>query len=154
MKRLGYKNYEIDSVDAEILTIMAANARISMADLARSLGMSAPSVSERLKRLEENGVIKRFTIEIDPKVIGYPLSVYIRIRPLAGELKKAKEKLNQIPEIVSCDRITGDDCYIAKAVVRSVNHLERIIDKINPYAATNTSLIQSSPVPWRLPELI
>ncbi len=154
MKRLRYKVFDIDKVDSRILTLLADNARMSIADLSRSVEMSAPSVSERLKRLEENGVIQRYTIEIDPTILGYPLSFAIRIRPLAGKLRQVRDLLNQIPEIVACDRITGEDCFIARALVQSPEHLEQVIDQINPHARTNSSLIQSSPVPNRLPPLM
>jgi Lrp/AsnC family leucine-responsive transcriptional regulator len=133
--------------------MLETDARMSIADLARALGMSSPSVSERLRRLEEAGVIRRFSVEIDPAALGFPLGAYIRVRPLPGELQKVASLLAEIPEIVECDRITGDDCFVARAYFRSVDHLERVIDKIMPHAQTNTSIIQSSPVAHRLPPL-
>lgn len=143
----------MDGTDARLLRALEADARTSIADLARTLGMSAPSVSERVKRLEEAGVIRRFTVEIDPASIGYALAAYIRIRPMPGQLQKVASLLGEIPEITECDRVTGDDCFVAKACVRSVDDLERIIDRIIPFAQTNTSLVQSSPVARRLPAL-
>ncbi|MES1023453.1 Lrp/AsnC family transcriptional regulator [Gloeocapsa sp. BRSZ] len=144
---------KLDSIDVQLLHLLKVDARTSIADLARSLNMSAPSVSERLRRLEESGVVKDFTIEIEPKIIGYPLAFYIRIRPLPGQLSKAVSLITEIEEIVECDRITGDDCFIAKVYVKSADDLERIIDQLIPYAQTNTSMIQSSPVKRRLPRL-
>jgi len=151
MKRLSIKR--IDRVDARILKLLEADGRMSVADLARDLGMSSPSVSERMRRLEEAGVIKKYTLEIDPAALGYSLQVYIRVRPVAGQLQKVVSLLAEIPEIVECHRITGDDCFIAKACLRSVDRLEGLIDQIIPYAQTNTSIIQSTPVPSRLPPL-
>lgn len=116
-------------------------------------GCSAPSVSERVKRLEEAGVIRRFTIEIEPSAVGYALAAYIRVRPMPGQLQKIAALLGEIPEVTECDRVTGDDCFIVKACVRSVDDLERVIDRIIPFAQTNTSLVQSSPVARRLPAL-
>ena len=115
--------------------------------------MSAPSVSERLKRLKESGVIERFTVEFDPTLIGYELAFYIRVSPLPGQLSKVVYVLQEIEEIVECDRITGDDCFIAKAYVRSAQEIEEVINRLIPYAKTNTSLVQSSPVSRRLPPL-
>jgi Lrp/AsnC family leucine-responsive transcriptional regulator len=106
-----------------------------------------------MKRLQEAGVIRRVTIEVDPAALGYPLSALIRIRPTAGQLRRVTELIAAIPEIVECDRITGEDCFIARACIRSVAELERLIDRIIPYAQTNTSIIQSSPVQRRLPPL-
>ena len=86
-------------------------------------------------------------------MLGYALSFYIRIRPLSGQLAKVVAMIQAIAAIVECDRVTGDDCFIAKVHVRSTDELERIIDQLMPYAQTNTSLIQSSPVQRRLPPL-
>jgi Lrp/AsnC family leucine-responsive transcriptional regulator len=153
MKRLRYRDQDIDAVDARLLRRLEGDGRTSIADLARALGMAAPSVAERLKRLEEAGVIRRFTVEIDPAALGYGLAAYIRIRPTTGQTGAVAKLLTELPEIVECDRITGDDCFIARAHVRSVEALERLIDRIVPYAQTNTSIIQSSPVRRRLPPL-
>jgi len=151
MKRLRYKNGITDEIDARILDALIDNARISLADLARTVGLSSPSVSERVKRLEESGVIGGYTVTIDPAALGYPLSAWLRIRPIPGQLRKVADILRGLPEVVECDRITGEDCFIARAHVRSVEDLEALIDEIIPFAMTNTSIIQSSPVPRRLP---
>jgi len=153
MKRLRYRDQALDAVDARLLRRLETDGRTSIADLARALGMAAPSVAERLKRLEEAGVIRRFTVEIDPAALGYALAAYIRIRPTSGQVAAIAKLLMELPEIVECDRITGDDCFIARAHVRSVEALERLIDRIVPFAQTNTSIIQSSPVKRRLPPL-
>ena len=153
MTRLRFKHVGIDAIDAQLLRLLDADSRTSTAELARALAMSAPSVAERLKRLAEVGVIRRFTVEINPAALGYTLAVYIRIRPTAGQLNKVAELVAGLPEIVACDRITGDDCFFARAYVRSVDDLERLIDRLTPFAQTNTSIIQSSPIVRRLPPL-
>jgi Lrp/AsnC family leucine-responsive transcriptional regulator len=151
MKRLRNENPDLDTVDLRILRILADDARTSVAEIARSVGMSAPSVSERIRRLQENGTIQAYTIRIDPAAFGLPLSVWLRIRPVPGQLAKVTEILQTIGEIVSCDRVTGEDCFIARAQVASVGDLELVIDRIIPYAMTNTAIIQSTPVAPRLP---
>lgn len=133
---------KLDSVDVQLLYSLETNARISIADLARSLNMSAPSVSERLRRLEESGVIQGFTVKVDPKLLGYSLAFYIRIRPIPGKLSKVVSLIAEIEEIVECERITGDDCFIAKVYLRSTEELERIINRLIPYSQTNTSMIE------------
>lgn len=153
MKRLRYENGEIDRTDTKLLDALVADARISIAELARLVGLSPPSVSERIKRLEEARVIEGYTVKIDPKALGLPLAAWLRIRPIPGQLHKVTEILQGLPNIVECDRITGEDCFIARAHIRSVEDLERLIDKINPYAMTNTSIVQSSPVERRLPPI-
>ena len=153
MKRLRYENDELDTTDVRILKALIHDARISIAELARTVGLSPPSVSERIKRLEEAGVIEGYTLRINPKALGLPLAAWLRIRPIPGQLHKVAEVLRKLPEIVECDRITGEDCFIARADVRSVDDLEKLIDQIMPYAMTNTSIIQSSPVKRRLPPI-
>ncbi len=154
MKRLRYENGELDATDARILEALIEDARISIAELARSVGLSPPSVSERIKRLEEAGVIEGYTLRINPKALGLPLAAWLRIRPIPGQLHKVAEILRELPEIVECDRITGEDCFVARAHVRSVEDLEKLIDQVIPYAMTNTSIIQSSPVKRRLPRIL
>lgn len=154
MKRLRYENGDLDATDARILGALVKDARISIADLARSVDLSPPSVSERIKRLEEAGVIEGYTLTINPKALGLPIAAWLRIRPIPGQLQKVADILRGLPEIVECDRITGEDCFIARAHVQSVDDLEKLIDQIIPHAMTNTSIIQSSPVKRRLPPIL
>jgi Lrp/AsnC family leucine-responsive transcriptional regulator len=151
MDRLRYENGPLDPLDATLLRLLARDARTSIADLARVVGMSSPSVSERVKRLEEAGIIKGYEAVIDPKALGLPIAAWLRIRPIPGQLAKVAEILGGLGAIVECDRITGEDCFIAKAHIAAIEDLERLIDAIIPYAMTNTSIIQSSPVKRRLP---
>jgi len=153
MKFLRYENGGIDRIDAVLLNELAVNARVSNAELARLVGLSAPSVSERIKRLEESGVIEGYAAKISPVALGLPLAAWIRIKPIPGRLGKVTEVLQELPEIVVCDRITGEDCLLARAHVKSVQDLERLIDRVLPYATTNSSIIQSSPVEERLPSI-
>jgi Lrp/AsnC family leucine-responsive transcriptional regulator len=153
MKRLRYENGAIDGIDAKLLNILADNARTSIADLARLVRLSAPTVAERMKRLEEAGVIESYTLTINPRALGLPIAAWLRIRPLPGQLPKVADILRDLREVVECDRITGEDCFIARAHVTSVEALEKLIDQIIPYATTNTSIIQSSPVRRRLPPI-
>ena len=153
MKRLRYENGALDAIDARILNALMKDARSSIAELARVVGLSAPSVSERITRLEEAGVIEGYTLVISPKALGLPIAAWLRIRPIPGQLQKVAEILQGLPEIVECDRITGEDCFIARAHIRSIEDLEGLIDQIIPYAMTNTSIIQSSPVRRRMPPI-
>lgn len=142
----------LDAADHQILGALTDNARISMADLARSLGMSAQSAADRMRRLEDLGVIAGFTATLDREVLGLAVGAYIRIRPAMGELQRVASLLADVREIVECDRITGDDCFIAKVFVARIEDLERVIDRLIPFAQTNTSIIQSSPVKRRAPK--
>lgn len=122
---------------------------MSLAELGRRVGLSSPAVAERVQRLEQDGVITGYRAEVDPEALGYPLAVVIRIRPAPRELRKVAALAIDTPEIVECLRITGEDCYIMRAYVRSVGHLEEVIDRFTPYGQTTTSIVQSSPVARR-----
>ncbi len=153
LNRLRYETARLDATDLRILEALIHDARVSIADLARSVGLSPPSVSERMRRLEEAGVIEGYTLTINPKALGLPIAAWLRIRPMPGQLHKVADILRAMPEIVECDRITGEDCFIARAHIETVGDLEKLIDQVIPYAMTNTSIIQSSPVKRRLPPI-
>jgi Lrp/AsnC family leucine-responsive transcriptional regulator len=154
MKRLRYQDGSLDPTDRSLLEALGADARISIAELARLVGLSPPSVSERIRRLEEAGIIEGYTLMISPKALGRPIAAWLRIKPVPGQLRKVAALLQDLPDIVECDRITGEDCFMARAHVGSVDELERLIDQIIPLATTNTAIIQSSPVKRRLPPLL
>jgi Lrp/AsnC family leucine-responsive transcriptional regulator len=122
---------------------------VSLAELGRRVGLSSPAVADRLARLEENGVIRGYHAELDPRALGYALSVVIRIRPAPRELRKVADVARETPEIVQCDRVTGEDCYVMRAHVRDVEHLEEVIDRFTVFGQTTTSVMQTSPVPLR-----
>lgn len=143
----------MDDIDRALLTLLAANARMPLKDLAERVGLSSPSVSERLKRLEERGVIRAFTAELDPLRLGYTLQAIVRIRPLPGRLHMVQSLIEQIPEITECDKVTGDDCFIARLMLRDISHLDRILDSIADKAETSTSIVKAQPVLRRLPPL-
>lgn len=151
LKRLRNENTDLDPADLKILRLLEKDARTSTAELARSVGLSAPSVAERIKRLQESGVIEAYTVRINPAALGMKLSAWLRIRPVPGQLAVVAEIIRNLPEIAQCDRVTGEDCFIALAHVGSVAELERVIDRIIPHAMTNTAIIQSSPVVPRSP---
>jgi Lrp/AsnC family transcriptional regulator, leucine-responsive regulatory protein len=139
----------LDTTDINLLQELEIDARLSLAELGRRVGLSPPAVADRLERLEESGVISAYRAEIDPRALGYELAVVLRIRPAPRELKKVAELAQRTPEIVECHRITGDDCYLMKAHVRDVEHMEEVIDRFAIYGQTTTSIVQSSPVPRR-----
>ena len=142
-----------DTVNLRILTELQQNPRLTMSELGRRVGFSAPAVTERVRRLEETDVIRGYRLEINPAALGLPIAAYIRIRPNPGQLPKIIELAQQIPEVVECHRVTGEDCFILKVYLPSLDQLDRILDCFLLHGSTTTSLIQSSPVPLRLPPL-
>jgi Lrp/AsnC family leucine-responsive transcriptional regulator len=151
MKRVRYVDGALDALDAAILQILAADARTPMRELAQKVGLSAPSTTERVRRLEAAGVIEGYTVRVNPAALGLPVGAILRIRPMPGELQRVAAMLVSIPQITTCDRVTGDDCFIAKAQVPTVADLESLINDLLPYASTNTCVIVSTPVTVRMP---
>ena len=145
----------LDGVNAQLLAELRREPRLTMSELGRRVGMSSPAVTERIRRLEEAGVIAGYRLDLDPAALGLPLAAYIRVRPSPGQLARVAELARQIPEIVECHRITGEDCFILKVHLPAMDQLDRLLDRFLLYGTTTTSIIQSSPVPPRplpLPE--
>ena len=143
----------VDATNRALLAELQADARLSIAELGRRVGLSSPAVAERLQRLEQTGAIRGYHADVDPRALGYQLTVVIRIRPAPREIVKVADLARRTPEVVECNRITGDDCYVMRAHVRDVEHLEEVIDRFVAYGQTTTSIVQSSPVPRRGLEL-
>jgi Lrp/AsnC family transcriptional regulator, leucine-responsive regulatory protein len=139
----------LDATNLRLLEELQADARLSLAELGRRVSLSSPAVAERLRRLEDEGVITGYRATVDPRALGYTLGVIIRSRPAPRQLAAVAQLARETPEIVECHRITGDDCYVMTAWVRDVTHLEEVIDAFASYGQTTTSIMQSSPVPQR-----
>ena len=139
----------MDRTDTALLAELQADARLSLAELGRRVGLSSPAVADRLRRLESDGVIAAYRTEVTPAALGLTLTSIIRVRPSPRQLAQVAELARAAPEVVECHRITGEDCYFVKAHVRDVQHLEELIDRFTPYGQTTTSIVQSSPVPAR-----
>lgn len=150
---LRFEGVGLDRIDAAILRQLCVDARIPRAELSRRVGLSAPSVADRVRRLEDAGVITGYGARIDPARLGYGLTILIRARPLPGEMNNMIDAIRETPQIVACDRVSGEDCFVARAHVRDVAEMEAVIDRIVPFGATNSSIVQSSPVPERLVDL-
>lgn len=146
----GYRtDGALDETNRRLLRELQADARLSLAELGRRVGMSSPAVAERLQRLEREGVITGYRVEIDPRALGYQLTTVIRVRPAPKLIRQVAEVAQGTPEVVECRRVTGDDCFVMTAHVRSVEHLEEVIDRFATLGQTTTSIAQSSPVPLR-----
>jgi Lrp/AsnC family leucine-responsive transcriptional regulator len=142
-----------DAVNLRILRELQQNPRVTMTELGRRVSLSSPAVTERVRRLEEAGVIRGYFLEIDPAALGLPIAAYIRIRPNSGQLPRVAELARSIPEVVECHRVTGEDCFVLKVYLPNLDQLDRILDRFLMHGTTTTSLIQSSPVPLRPPPL-
>lgn len=143
------QNDLLDAVNLRLLAELRDDPRLPMTALGRRVGMSSPAVTERVRRLEEAGVIQGYRLDLDPAVLGFPLTAFIRVRPNPGQLPRVAELAQAIPEVVECHRITGDDCFIIKIHLPAMGHLDRILDRFLLLGTTTTSIVQSTPVPLR-----
>ncbi len=142
-------NEQLDTINRLLLEELRRDPRLTMAELGRRVGMSSPAVTERVRRLEDAGIIAGYRLDLNPSALGLPLAAYIRLRPDPGQLPKVAELAQRIPEVVECHRITGEDCFILKVHFPAMDQLDRILDRFLAYGTTTTSIIQSSPVPLR-----
>ena len=141
----------IDALDQRILDVLLTDSRISLKQLAEQVGLSSPSVSERLRRLEERGVIRQYTVDLDPAALGYPLQAIVRVRPMPGKLHLVQKLIEDIPQISECGKVTGEDCFIARLYVQSIDQLDQILDRVADHAETNTAIVKAQPVRRRAP---
>lgn len=142
---------ELDETDRRIVKILVDDARISLKELAAQVKLSSPSVAERLRRLEERGAIRAFTVDVDPRALGYELQAIVRIRPLPGKMLAVQKLITEIGEFSECDKVTGEDCFIGRLHLRSIEHLDQILDRIADKAETNTAIVKAQPIKRRLP---
>jgi Lrp/AsnC family leucine-responsive transcriptional regulator len=142
-----------DPRNLALLRHLRADPRIAISALARKVRMSAPAVKERVQRLEEAGVIQGYRLELDPAALGLPVAAIIRIRPMPGQLPKIVRLAQSMPQVTECHRITGEDCFLIKIHLESLDRLDLVLDRLLVFGQTTTSILQSSPVPLRSPPL-
>jgi Lrp/AsnC family leucine-responsive transcriptional regulator len=138
-----------DNRNIELLRLLRDDPRLSTSELARRVGLSAPAARERILRLEESGIIRGYRLELDPAALGYPVAAFVRVRPAPGQLPRLAELARSMPEVVECHRVTGEDCFVLKVHLRSIDELDKVLDQLLAYGQTTTSIIQSTPVPLR-----
>jgi Lrp/AsnC family transcriptional regulator, leucine-responsive regulatory protein len=148
-----YEANLLDAINLRLLKELQGDGRLGMAELGRRIGMSAPAVAERVQRLERAGVIVGYRAELDPRALGFPVAAVVRVRPAPGRLQRIPDLAREVPEVSECYRITGEDCFLMKLHLRSIDDLEDVLDRFTPYGLTTTSIVHSAPVPHRGPPL-
>jgi Lrp/AsnC family leucine-responsive transcriptional regulator len=138
---------ELDAYDLRILDILQQDARTSLAEIGRRIHLSQPSVAERVRRLEEAGVIQGYAARVDPAKLGYSIQAFIRVSK--HQHRPVERWAAEQPEVLQCHTITGDDCAVLRVVARDVRHLESLIVRLNDYGKTSTSIVLSSSIDGR-----
>ncbi|MBD0743954.1 MULTISPECIES: Lrp/AsnC family transcriptional regulator [unclassified Streptomyces] len=141
--------YSPDATDWRILDALQQDGRASFAELARTVAMSPSAVTERVRRLEEAGVISGYTAVVDQERLGRSILAFVRLRYPNGNYKPFHDLLETTGEIMEAHHVTGDDCFVIKVAARSMNHLEEISGKIGALGSVTTSVVYSSPLPRR-----
>ena len=143
----------LDPIDRALLEALVENSRMPLKELAARVGLSSPGASERLRRLEERQAIRRYTADVNPAALGYSLQAIVRIRPLPGKLTEVEKLMAAIPQLAECDKVTGEDCFIARLHLRSIEQLDEILSRISDRAETNSAIVKAQVVARRPPPL-
>jgi Lrp/AsnC family transcriptional regulator, leucine-responsive regulatory protein len=139
----------IDRTDWQLLDALQKDGRASYADLARVVSMSPSAVAERVRRLEETGVIAGYRATVDPSRVGLDVMAFVRLRYPTGNYRPFHALLDNTPEIVEAHHVTGEDCFVLKVVARSMRHLEELTGRIAGLGPVTTSVVYSSPLTGR-----
>ena len=139
----------VDDIGWRILATLQADARLSFSELGRRVGLSPPAAAERVRRLEDAGIIRAYRAEVDPEKLGFPITAIIRVSVPEQHFARLKALVLQLPEALECHHVTGPDALVVKVTATSVGHLEKVIEQLGRYGTPTTSIILSSPVSLR-----
>lgn len=140
------KSKQLDEIDWLILHELQTDARVTFAGLGRTVGLSTPAVMERVRKLEDAGIIAGYHAEIDASKVGLPITAFVRLSMTGTVYPKFIKALETMPEVTECYRTTGADSVIMKIIVSSIEHLESLIDQLMPFGTTTTSMVLSTPM--------
>ena len=139
----------MDEIDKKITLLLQEDARMTITEMTEHLHLSRPSVTERLKRLQDAGIIEKYTARISLDIIGKSIQAFLRIENLKVPCKKFEEKIYEEQRILECHRVTGESSYYLKVAVHAKKELEELIDIAISFGTFKTSMILSSPIPYR-----
>ena len=137
---------QLDRRDLELLRELQSNARLSFAELGRRVHLSGPAVAERVQKLESAGMILGYRAVVDPEKLGLPITALVQLQVTPKEYRQRQKDLAAIPEIVDCYHTTGDHCVFLKICVRSIGHLDRVLEALVQFGEPTTSVVLNTPV--------
>lgn len=150
---MSFTSKSLDPTDCAILGLLETDGRASLTEIGKAVGLTGPAVGERLRRMRDTGQITGFTARVDLCALGYSLQALVRIKPRSGQLQAVERMILDQPRFMSCDRVTGDDCFVARLALADVAELDRILLPFHDRAETHTSIVKSSAFEERLPPL-
>lgn len=151
MNTLNYENEKLlDETGWRILEELQQDARLSYAELGRRVGLSSPAVMERVRRLEDAGIITGYRTMINLENIGLPIIAFVRVANAGNREKQLEEVVKTMPEVLEAHHVIGNDCFFIKVAAPTVKHLEKVLGTLGEYSQTTTSIVMSSPVNGRI----
>jgi Lrp/AsnC family transcriptional regulator, leucine-responsive regulatory protein len=139
----------VDDIDSRILDHLQVNGRLTMTELGKLVNLTTPAVTERVRKLEERGVIEAYRAIVNPRKLGQGIVAFIHVSTANGRNSSFAEFAKSKPEIIECHRVTGESCYSVKVVVPDTEALEELIDSIMVYGKTRTAIVLSCPVDFK-----
>jgi Lrp/AsnC family leucine-responsive transcriptional regulator len=133
----------LDALNWEILQCLQENARQTNTDIGRKIGISSPAVSERIRKMEDLGIITGYTTKISPYELGFQLKAIITLRAFMGKLKPFLQIVRTYDEVLNCYRITGNENIVMEVVLKNQRHLEEFIDQLISFGETKTQIVLS-----------
>lgn len=143
--------HTLDDVDKAIIDLLLYDSRTSLRAIGMQVGLTAPAIRDRILRLEDVGIIEGFSIRLNARSLGFSLEAILRVEPLPGKLRAVEKVLQDMPEIVDCSVVTGEDCFVARLLLRDISELDRLLGPLHDIARTKTSIVHRQPVPPRRP---
>ena len=135
---------KLDTINWKILKELQLNSRRPLTEISKIVGLSSPTVAERIQKMEEQGIIKQYSTHINYDALGYNLCVYISIKIRFGQVENFENYITTVPEIVECHKLTGQDCMLMKGHVKNPKHLEKLNAKLADFGELTTSLLLKS----------
>ena len=140
----------LDSVGWKILQVLQGDARLSFSELGRRVKLSSPAVAERVRRMEDHGLITGYRAMLDLSKLGYPILAFIHLKITSDQHQRFATVAHTLREIMECHHVTGQDGYMIKVIASSMAHLEHVIAQLRLYGETTTSIVLSSPIKEKL----
>ncbi|GAB5400513.1 MAG: Lrp/AsnC family transcriptional regulator [Aureisphaera sp.] len=137
---------KIDSLNWQILSCLQENARQSNTEIGRKVGISSPAVSERIRKMEDAGLIQGYHADVSPFESGFQLKAIVTLRAFMGKLKPFLEKVKTYNEVINCYRVTGNENIVMEVILKNQKHLELFIDQLISYGETKTQIVLSQVV--------
>jgi Lrp/AsnC family transcriptional regulator, leucine-responsive regulatory protein len=144
---------QLDSTGRKILSLLQQQARLPFSQIGQQIGLSGPAVAERVRRMEEDGLIKGYHAEIDPDAAGLPIRAFIRLQTSPERYPRLIKTLEEIPEVLEANHVTGEDAFYLRVAAESMEALEQVIGRLSPFGSTSTAMILSTPINRGLPIL-